>query len=189
MILSYLDRHNYRFNKYSDNIINDLKIKYDDFYIIPEGANNELGVKGCQEILKEVDMKFDYVCCAVGTGCTASGIIRSMDASQKFIGFCPFNNYYEQRQSIMSFCRHIQHDWQLISDVYFGGFGKVNDDLLNFVKQFYINHDIKLDLVYNGKLFFSLFDLIQKKVFQRNTKLLVLHTGGVQGTSGFNFNY
>ena len=73
--------------------------------------------------------------------------------------------------------------------MYFGGFGKVNDDLLNFVKQFYINHDIKLDLVYNGKLFFSLFDLIQKKVFQRNTKLLVLHTRGVQGTSGFNFNY
>ena len=68
----------------------DLENKFGKFYIIPEGGSNSLGVKGCQEILTEIDLDFDYLCCAIGTGCTAAGLIKSMKKRRKLLGFSPF---------------------------------------------------------------------------------------------------
>jgi len=187
MKLYYLDRSNYRFNKYSQEILNDVKKKFSKFYIIPEGGNNFLGVKGCEEILCESNLNYDYVCAPVGTGCTASGLIRSMNNCHKFIGFSPFKKNIEQQKNIMHFCDFkLYNNWSLISDNHFGGFGKIDDNLINFVRQFKLNHSIELDLVYMGKLFYSLFYLITQDFFLKKTKILVLHTGGLQGVQGFN---
>ena len=65
--------------------------------MIPEGGSNSLGVKGCQEILTEIDLDFDYLCCAIGTGCTASGLIKSMKKKHKLLGFSPFKKNNEQK--------------------------------------------------------------------------------------------
>tara|TARA_B100000579_G_C22555000_1_gene721587 strand:- start:240 stop:710 length:471 start_codon:yes stop_codon:yes gene_type:complete len=154
--------------------------------MIPEGGNNELGVQGCEEILSETDGHYDYVCAPVGTGCTASGLIRSMHDYQKFLGFAPFKKVTEQINSIMKFCNpHDYHNWDVISDIHFGGFGNINDNLVKFTEQFKVNYNIELDLVYMAKLFYSLFDLINQNYFAKHTNILVLHTGGLQGLKGF----
>jgi 1-aminocyclopropane-1-carboxylate deaminase len=54
-------------------ILENLKKKYGDFYLIPEGGTNELAIKGCQEILTKEDEQFNYICCSVGTGGTIAG--------------------------------------------------------------------------------------------------------------------
>ena len=190
MKLHYLDRTNYRLHKYSPKILNCLEKKYASFYMIPEGGNNLLGVKGCEEILSETDYMYDYVCAPVGTGCTASGLIRSMQCHQRFIGFVPFKKSIEQKNNIMKFCTSKSNKhWHLISDMNFGGFGKIDNNLIKFVQQFKIDYDIELDLIYMGKLFYSLFDLINTNFFLNRTKILVLHTGGLQGLSGFDFQH
>ena len=64
-----------------------LQQQFGDFYLIPEGGTNQLAVKGCEEILTEEDEVFDFICCAVGTGGTISGIINSLQTHQKALGF------------------------------------------------------------------------------------------------------
>ena len=190
MLLHYIKRHDYRLNKYSEKFKSSLKEKFGDFFLIPEGGNNLLGVKGCEEILQEVDITYDYVCCPVGSGCTISGLIRSMNQNTHLLGFCPFSKVEEQRDSIISFCSHMPLDnWELIPDYEFGGFGKINSNLIKFVRQFKIDYSIELDLLYMGKLFYFLFDLINKGCFRKKSRILILHTGGLQGLNGFNFKY
>ena len=62
-------------------------------------------------------------------------------------------------------------------------------NLIKFIRQFYVDFNIKLDMLYMGKLFYSLFDLIAKDFFCKNTTILIIHSGGLQGLSGFNFKY
>jgi len=186
MKLYYLDRSEYRYNKYSKKTLDYFRKIFTPFYMVPEGGNNELGVRGCEEILSEIDFDFDYVCCPVGTGCTASGLIRSMRDHQTFLGFAPFKKVIEQKNSIMKFCHPDNYDnWDVLSDTHFGGFGKINNNLVKFIQQFKSNYNIGLDLVYMGKLVYSLFNLINQNYFPKNTNILVLHTGGLQGLKGF----
>ena len=189
MKLYYLNPYSYRENKYVNKTLLNLKKEIGSFYSIPEGGCNLLGVKGCEEIMSEVDIHFDYLCCAVGTGATASGLIRSLKRNQKFMGFVPFKKVLEQSNSILQFCDSQAKEWELIPDNHFGGFGHVNSNLVKFIRQFYFDFGIKLDLVYMGKLFYNLFKLIKQDKFIKSTRILVLHSGGLQGLEGFNFKF
>ena len=86
MVFEFLDRENFR-EKSSPKFIQKLVEKFEDFYLIPEGGTNDLAVKGCEEILTATDEKFDYICCAVGTGGTISGLINCSKNSQQVLGF------------------------------------------------------------------------------------------------------
>tara|TARA_Y100001968_G_C19426878_1_gene754878 strand:- start:1357 stop:2265 length:909 start_codon:yes stop_codon:yes gene_type:complete len=185
MTLYHIDRLSYRKYKYDPKLLEILKQKFGKFYVIPEGGNNLLGVKGCEEILRESTINYDYVCAPVGTGCTASGLIKSMRHNQKFLGFTPFKKTVEQYNSIVHFCHEKRYNnWELIADNHFGGFGQINNNLINFVHQFKMDHGVALDYIYMGKLFYSLFNLIKQDFFPQKTKLLILHTGGLQGVNG-----
>ena len=189
MLFHYINRYQYRFQKYSPEYLQQYKDLFGDYFLIPEGGNNILGVKGCLEILQEVDVDFDYVCCSVGTGCTASGIIQSLNKKQFLIGFCPFQKVFEQKKNIERLCNNNYVNWKLVPDLSFKGFGKIDTNLTEFVQKFYINYNIKLDLIYMGKLFYYLFNYIRKDFFKKKTKILVLHSGGLQGLKGFNFDF
>src|SRR5690606_10955628 len=86
MQFEFVSRETYR-QKDSEIFIEKLHQKFGNFYIVPEGGTNELAVKGCEEILTDQDDIFDYICCAVGTGGTISGIINSSKPHQKVLGF------------------------------------------------------------------------------------------------------
>ena len=190
MQFHYMDYKTYRHKKYDNKTLSMLRDKFGDFYFLPEGGANYLGVKGCVEIVDEIEVNFDYLCCAVGTGCTAAGLISAICENQNFIGFCPFNKCFEQEQSILNLCPNIpRNNWQLISDNHFNGFGKINSNLIKFVRRFYDDFNIKLDLIYMGKLFYSLFELIKQDYFIKNTTIMVVNSGGLQGLDGFNFKY
>jgi len=189
MVFHYLDRYSYRYTKYSKEFIHQLGELYGKFYFIPEGGNNLLGVKGCGEILLEVELSFDFVCASVGTGCTAAGLINSMSKDHCFLGFSPFKDVTEQKNNIIKFLKSNYPNWDVMNDRDFGGFAKHNNNLVNFIRQFYVDFNIKLDIIYMGKLFYYLFDLINKDFFLKNTKILVVHSGGLQGLDGFNFKF
>ena len=83
-------------------------------------------------------------------------------------------------------------NWKLIDDYLFGGYAKTRKNLLDFINQFHIQHNIGLDVVYTSKMMFGVLDLIKKNYFKRNSSILAIHTGGLQGNKGmnerFNFN-
>lgn len=182
MKFEFVTREAYRFKTEPDFIAN-LKNKFGSFYLVPEGGTNGYAVKGCEEILTEEDAKFDYVCCAIGTGGTISGIINSALPHQKVLGFPALKGDF-LKDEIRKFATN--ENWELITDYHFGGYGKVNEELIQFINQFYKQTQVPLDPVYTGKMVFGVIDLIQKDYFPHNTKILLIHTGGLQGIQGMN---
>ena len=71
MDFKFVTREMYR-HKEETLFLENLKKEFDDFYLIPEGGTNDFAVKGCEEILTPEDAKFDFICCAIGTGGTRS---------------------------------------------------------------------------------------------------------------------
>ena len=135
--------------------------------------------------MNEVDENFDTICCSIGSGCTAVGLIQSLKDHQNFLGFTSFKNsklldYVISKNTIS------QTNWKINCDYNFGGFGKVNSDLIKFIDSFEKLYKIKLDPVYTSKLFFGLFDMISKKKLKKESRILVIHTGGLQGLQGIN---
>lgn len=182
MQFKFVTREEFR-NKISEEYIHNLKSEFGDFYLIPEGGTNDLAVKGCEEILLEEDSKFDYICCSVGTGGTISGIINASKPNQQILGFPALKGDF-LREEISKFAKN--PNWQLITDYHFGGYAKINPELIGFMNQFKRDYNIPLDPVYTGKLMFGVMDLMRKGYFPETSKILVIHTGGLQGISGMN---
>lgn len=182
MQLKFVTRASYRL-KDSEQYINDLKEQFGDFYLVPEGGTNTLAVKGCEEILNNEDSIYDYVCVAVGTGGTISGIINNSAPSQKILGFPSLKGDFLQKD-ICKFAT--KENWDLISDYHFGGYGKVSTELIAFLNSFYKKYQIPLDPIYTGKLVFGVIDKINMDYFPENSKILIIHTGGIQGVEGMN---
>ena len=182
MHLKFITREQFR-NKTSEDLIATLKEEFGDFYLIPEGGTNNFAIKGCEEILTEDDFEFDFICCSVGTGGTISGIINASKQHQKILGFPALKGDFLQEE-ISKFATNL--NWELITDYHFGGYAKINTELVSFMNQFKRNYHIPLDPVYTGKLMFGVMDLLKKGYFPVSSKILVIHTGGLQGISGMN---
>ena len=182
MQFEFVSREEYRL-KSESSFLDELKQQFGDFYLVPEGGTNDLAIKGCQEILTDEDSEFNYICCAVGTGGTISGIINSALPHQKVLGFPALKGDFLQDE-IRIFVQN--QNWELLTDYHFGGYGKVNEDLIYFINQFYIENQIPLDPVYTGKMVFGVMDLIQKDYFPAHSNILLIHTGGLQGIFGMN---
>lgn len=182
MQFEFVSRENYRL-KNEESYIENLKQKFGDFYFVPEGGTNELAVKGCEEILTDEDSVFDYVCCAVGTGGTISGLINTASPNQKILGFPALKGDF-LKDEIRIFAK--KDNWNLISDYHFGGYGKINLELIEFINAFFDENKVPLDPIYTGKMVFGVIDLIHKNYFPAHSKILLIHTGGLQGINGMN---
>lgn len=183
MKFQFVSREQYR-QKSSFGFVEKMKNKWGDFYLIPEGGTNYLAVKGCEEILTKEDQQFNYICAAVGTGGTISGLIKSLKKDQKVIGFPALKGNFLSEE-IKKYT--IKNDnWSLIKDYHFGGYAKFNDHLVDFINTFKEETSILLDPIYTGKMLFGILDLIRKEHFSEGTKILAIHTGGIQGIEGVN---
>lgn len=177
MRFEFISRTAYR-NKTSDEFLDQLKLKFGDFYLIPEGGTNAFAVQGCQEILTVEDLNFGYICCAIGTGGTISGVINSSVENQKILGFPALKEDYLDAE-ILKFSR--KSNWELIRDYHFGGYAKTNPDLIDFVVDFNKTQNFEIEPIYTGKMFYGLFEMIKDNFFKPNSRILAIHTGGLQG--------
>jgi 1-aminocyclopropane-1-carboxylate deaminase len=182
MQFEFVSREDYRL-KNEISFLENLKQQFGDFYLVPEGGTNELAVKGCEEILTAEDADFNYVCCAVGTGGTISGLINSAFPNQKILGFPALKGDF-LKDEIRIFVKN--ENWSLISDYHFGGYGKINLELVEFINAFFEENKVPLDPVYTGKMVFGVIDMIHKNYFPAHSKILLIHTGGLQGIDGMN---
>lgn len=182
MRFEFVTREAYR-HKTEIAFIEQLQVKFGSFYLVPEGGTNDLAVKGCEEILTELDADFDFVCSAVGTGGTISGLINSALPHQKVLGFPALKGDFLQDE-IRNFVQN--KNWELITDYHFGGYGKVTTEFIEWMNWFYAQTGIPLDPIYTGKMVFGVMDLIQRNYFPPKSKILMIHTGGLQGIAGMN---
>ncbi len=182
MQLHFVSRNDYKL-KNSKDYLTRLENKFGNFYVLPEGGTNPLAVKGCQEILTQTDSEFDYICCAVGTGGTLSGIINSASPNQEVIGFPVLKENY-LHEPIKKYTNH--RKWKLNREYHLGGYAKINTELITFINRFFKQHSITLDPIYTGKLLMGVYKEISKGNFPKNSRILAVHTGGLQGIAGVN---
>ena len=182
MELHFISRDNYRL-KDETSFINKLKQQFGDFYLLPEGGTNTLAIKGCEEILSSEDSIYNYICCAVGTGGTVSGLINSSQSQQQVIGFPVLKENY-LHQEIEKNTTNTR--WELNRNHHLNGYAKVNTELISFINQFYKKHQISLDPIYTGKLILGIYKEIIQGKFPKKSRILAIHTGGLQGISGIN---
>lgn len=177
MHLEFISREAYR-KKETPEFIQSLIQQFNHFYLIPEGGSNELAIKGCAEIANCIDIPFDYICCAVGTGTTLQGITSSLKQNQTAIGI-PVSNDKSLMQKLPP-DSYRDASCFLFSDYAFGGYAKTTTELNDFVKNFNLSVGIQIEPIYTGKLFFGIYDLIKKNYFQQGSTVVVIHTGGLQ---------
>lgn len=182
MRLAFVSREVYR-HKEDEIFINKLSKEFGDFYLLPEGGTNALAVKGCEEILTAGDEVFDFICTSVGTGGTMAGLVNCSKNSQQVLGFQALKGSFLGAE-IHKFVS--KKNWKLFDAYTFGGYGKVSADLVGFINQFKNETGIPLDPIYTGKMMFGIINLVKKGYFNKGTKLLAIHTGGLQGIAGAN---
>ncbi|MFY7965391.1 MAG: 1-aminocyclopropane-1-carboxylate deaminase/D-cysteine desulfhydrase [Chitinophagaceae bacterium] len=155
------------------------------YYIIPEGGCGSLGVKGSTEILDSVfDIKtYTHIICACGTGTMIAGIIQSSFPYQKVIGINVLKGYTEIKNDIIDLLddRFKSKMFEILNEYHFGGYAKSPEKLLNWMNNFWQKEKIPTDKVYTAKLFYAVEDLISNNYFNNDSKLLVIHCGGLQG--------
>lgn len=183
MLFEFVSRSEYR-QKNSSEFLSKLAKKYRSYYLVPEGGTNSLAVKGCEEILNSTTEKYDFICTAVGTGGTISGLINSAGPSQKVIGFPALKGDFLQYE-IKKYVNR-ESNWTLNTSYHFGGYGKISEELIRFINNFKEISGIPIDPVYTGKMMYGILDLIKKDYFKPKTKILAVHTGGLQGIAGMN---
>jgi len=179
MELNFVSREDYKLKDARD---------YPNCYIIPEGGSNTLAVKGCSEIVNNIHIDYDVICCACGTGGTIAGIISS--TSKQVLGFPALKGGEFLREDIKCLLTEYneeQHccNWDLITDYHFGGYAKLKQELIDFIKEFKSKNNILLDFVYTGKMLFGLYDMVKNTSQLDGKRIVVVHTGGIQGNKGF----
>jgi 1-aminocyclopropane-1-carboxylate deaminase len=184
MQLHFISREEFRLKDTAEFLLK-LEQQFGKFYLIPEGGTNNLAVKGCEEILTKDDQRFDFICVAVGTGGTISGLINASEAHQKVIGFSALKGGFlsEEVKKWTS-----QNNWHITDAYCFGGYAKINRDLVEFMNQFKQETAIQLDPVYTGKMMFGIYKMIREEKFPKKSRILAVHTGGLQGIAGMNEN-
>ncbi|MFI5152808.1 MAG: 1-aminocyclopropane-1-carboxylate deaminase, partial [Chitinophagales bacterium] len=143
----------------------------------------EEGIQGAGEILKLVDAKlYTHLICAVGSGTTFRGLSRGLNSSQSIIGI-PVLKGIDSQMLVVPDEGNLAAgvDRKLIQDYHFGGYAKRNLELFRFMNDFYARTAIPLDFVYTAKLIYALFDLADKGYFFEGSRILVIHSGGLQG--------
>ena len=178
MQLHFVSRAEYRL-RHELEYLQQLKQRYPNTWIIPEGGTNQLAIQGTKEILSADDREnYDVICCAVGTGGTIAGIIESSSDQQHILGFSALKGDF-LKHDIQQWTN--KTNWSLTDEYCCGGYAKTNSELLQFMQQFEQQYAVSLEQIYTAKMMMGLFDLIQQGNFPVNTRILAIHTGGLQG--------
>jgi 1-aminocyclopropane-1-carboxylate deaminase len=183
MQLEFLNRSSYK--KINDsNFLQQLTEEYGEHILIPEGGFSLKGVKGAELITRFFnDTNYTHVCVASGTATTLAGIINGRKKDCEILGFSVLKNMNDIDKRLEELEVNTSGQFSFIGDYHFGGYAKKTDELISFINQFYELHKIPLDFVYTGKMMFGVNDLIQKNYFPAGSKILCIHTGGLQGNN------
>lgn len=188
MQLHYLNRTTYR-EKQNLAFQRQLQADYPQAYLLPAGGTNSLAVKGCTEIIADIKVSFDYIGCACGTGGTLAGIIAGLQGRAQVLGFPALKGGQFLAMDVTALLReyngHPYENWQLQTDYHFGGYAKVKPALIAFIQSFKATHHIQLEPIYNGKMLYGIYDLVQQGFFKSGSTIVAIHTGGLQGLAGF----
>lgn len=184
MHLHFVSREDYRnLRQYKD--WNSLPGIDTGAYWLPEGGSVDLALQGVAELVSEIDILYDVVCCPCGTGTTLAGIIEAVRPGVQVIGFSALKGGSFLKRDVEALLTQPRENWDIVTDYHFGGFARTKPDLIEFIEHFLNETSVQLDPIYTGKMFYGIYDLIEKGFFPAGRRIVAMHTGGLQGNRGF----
>jgi 1-aminocyclopropane-1-carboxylate deaminase len=155
---------------------------------IPEGGYGIIGAESAKSMLTIKDTSsYDTIICAVGTGTMMAGLIKAAAPHQKIIGLSVLKNNISVDAAIKALLteEEVNKSFEIIHNYHFGGYAKHTPTLIDFMNDCYKKIGLPLDFVYTAKLMYGAQDLATKGKFEPSSKILVLHSGGLQGNRSF----
>lgn len=199
MELHFLSRSEYR-RRHEPEFVTQLVEPHQPCFVIPEGGANEYALAGCAEIVETISQQlpdYDYVCVPCGTGATLAGIVAALNPSNskragksraQVLGFKALKGHVSLADDISTMLAGETGvdavPWQLIDEFHCGGFAKITPELVTFMQQWQQQTGIALEPLYTGKMLFGLCELVERGFFAAGTKIVAVHTGGMQGLRG-----
>ena len=178
MQLYFVSREQYRQKQHSQ-IVAQILAASTNTYLIPEGGSNNLAVAGCREILSVDDQNnFDIICAPVGTGGTLAGLIEASHAAQQVLGFSALKGDFLQKD-IQQWTQ--KTNWSITDRFCEGGYAKTSPALLAFITHIEQQYQLPLEQVYTAKMLRGVMSLIDEGYFSPDQRILLIHTGGLQG--------
>ncbi|MEO6720742.1 MAG: pyridoxal-phosphate dependent enzyme [Ferruginibacter sp.] len=182
MQLIFVSREQYA-RKEGLEFLNDIDIKYKDYLIVPEGGYHPSGALGAALIMDLVGKEVTHICCAVGTATTLAGLLLGASDSQQVVGFPVLKGMddLQERLLFLTAREYSSEQLQIMNSYLFGGYAKRMPALIDFMNSFFNSTDIPTDFVYTAKMMFGVMDCINKNFFPTGSRIVCMHTGGLQG--------
>lgn len=184
MELRFVSRSDYRHYRNYKHWQDFPGLKPNQFWL-PEGGANGLALKGVAELANEIDIPYDTLCVACGTGATLAGLINAVSGKTSVLGFAALKNAEFLQSDVQLLLSEEFHNVEIFHDYHFGGFAKLKPTLALFITAFEQKTSIPLESVYTGKMLYGLYDLIAKNYFRPGQRIIAIHTGGLQGKRGY----
>lgn len=167
-----------------NNLINEYNIS--NWLLVNEGGYGILGAEGAATISALFHPNiYTNIICSVGTGTMIAGIIKGANNNQQIIGINALKNNFSIEKEIKALLSENDKKKQYLInyDYHFGGYANYTETLINFMNNLWLTESIPTDIVYTGKLLYATNELINSNYFKPESKLLVIHSGGLQGNS------
>lgn len=165
-------------------LIASMQEEFPEYFIIPQGGQSDFGVQGAAEILQLVTLsQYTHIACAIGTGTMMAGLVKNSLPHQQVTGISSLKMEDPDNNSISPFIEKYSSvkNWKIFFEYHFGGYAKHNPELIRFMNEWYDKSHIPTDFVYTAKLFFAIDDLVARNHFAEGSKILLIHSGGLQG--------
>ena len=187
MQIHYVDRTTFR-KRDTSEYLDEIKNKYGDTYILPLGGTNKIALKGCAEIVDNIEVDYDYICSSSGSGGTFAGIVAGLNGSRKGIVFPALKGGEFLgdviSELVLEYTGKQFQNWSVNTDYHFGGFAKLTKELVEFTKEFEKLNGFELDYIYTNKMMFGIAELIKSGYFKSGETIVAIHSGGLQGNLG-----
>lgn len=171
--------------EFSDlSVYEKFSTEFNHLHLVPEGAADEMGIKGAEDIMKIADVNhFSHIMTAAGTGTMSAGILRKLNSTQQLlvISALKFPDQHNNSLTRLLGAQQTSGTYQLLFNYHFGGYAKYNHELIRIMNDTYGLHQIPTDFIYTAKMFYGFLDLVNSNYFMDGSKVLLVHSGGLQG--------
>jgi 1-aminocyclopropane-1-carboxylate deaminase/D-cysteine desulfhydrase-like pyridoxal-dependent ACC family enzyme len=190
MQLKFIPRQQYE-QKDSAAFINELKAEFGECILVPEGGYHPVGARGAALIMDLIkDNNYTHICTASGTATTLAGILLAAKPTQNVLSFPVLKGITDNKSRIKELTGNSDEfkNWLIFDDYHFGGYAKKTEVLINFMNECWLQYKLPLDFVYTAKMLFGVVESIKNDKFEEGSRILCIHTGGLQGNKSLPLN-
>lgn len=183
MDLIFVDRQSYRRRQDPDWL---AQFTASDTLIVPEGGSSPLAIPGVAELVDEVPFSPDLWVLPCASGGTLAGLIAGKRDREQILAIAVLKgaNFIADEVCRLHPAAASTPGWQIALDHHDGGYAKFSPALWQWVQDFSAETGLPLEPIYSGKAMWGLFRELAAGRIPRGSKIVFIHTGGMQGLAG-----